>query len=759
MPRSLRVAPQHLEQVKSALLRNGFARQQNLAEDLGLSRDTISRFLNGKPVGYPNFYEICHRLELNLEYIAADFATIENSEVNSTHVASLSNLPHRNYSQFIGRERELKLLLRYISPEYRQHMTVVQGIGGIGKTSLVIESAHRCWTAKQQSNPDPDIPIFDAIIFTSAKDTNLLPYGLIPRPIKEVALQDIFRTIARVLQDKAINQASNQKQIDQVYLSLGKQKTLLIVDNMETIQGKDRDDILSFLSNLPNTVQSVITTREQVILFSSISLQSLSEQNSIQLIQQQAEAKAISLSTKQSRQLYQRFGGVPLALIYLVGRLAGKYSLQQLLNDSTPLPEDIASFCFEESVKPLRNRPAHSLLMSLAIFRAKAEWKALATVADLKTEPLAMEKGLNKLKQLSLVHQEDDKYKILPITREYALVELAKYPNFEQQARERWLQYYLEFTEKYGGEDWENWRIKYDVLEEEWKNTLQLLDWCGANGHYEDVVQIWNNVDNYIDLRGDWDTRLKWWEWLENQSRQRFNSSKHPNAFATYINALSTQAWILILKGGEYFQEAEKKMQVAWRVNEEHEGVYLAQAALAIIHAIFLKIKKNYDSSLEMLERAESLIKKANKQDACYPRCYIRITYYQANIYCCSQYQNHDMELAKNLLSQVCEQGKEMKWSRIVNYAENDLANIAIQEEEYSKALTIMDRGLREAKSHREKRRIGHWLTSYWRLADQQNNTVQAKQYAKEALHYFSEAGGFINDAQEIQSWLNNQSN
>ncbi|MEM8719078.1 MAG: ATP-binding protein [Cyanobacteria bacterium P01_G01_bin.39] len=758
MPRSLRVASQYLEEVKLALVRNGFARQQDLAEDLRMSRDTISRFLNGKPVGYLSFYEICQRLGLNLEHIAADFADIENSEINSMRVSLLHNLPHRDYSQFIGREQELQQLLEYISPEYRQHMTVVQGIGGMGKTSLVIEAAYRCWEAKQQNNPDPSIPIFDAIIFTSAKDNNLLPYGLIPRPIKEVTLQDIFRTIARVLDDKSISQVSNLEQTEQVYQSLEQRRTLLIVDNMETIRGKERDDILSFLNNLPNTVQSVITTRERVILFSPISLKSLSPQDSIQLIQQQVTAKKIQLSIEQSCLLYKRFGGVPLALIYLVGQLAGKYSLERLLDNSTSLPEDVASFCFEESVKPLRSECSHSLLMSLAIFRAKAEWKALATVADLKTDPLNMEEGLDKLKQLSLVYQEDDKYKVLPITREYALVELAKYPTFEQQARERWIQYYLEFTEKYGGKDWRNWRVKYDNLEEEWKNTLQVLDWCGANGRYEDVVKIWNNIDNYIDLRGDWDTRLKWWQWLEHQSSQRFNSTiyetTHPNALATYIDALRTQAWILILKGRRYFQQADTKIKQGWEVTEENEGIYLAKTSLAIVNSIFYKIQESYPLSLKMLERAESLVKNVKIEHIEYARYYARINYCRAEIYCCSQYQNHNIEQAKTLFRQVCEKGREIGWSRIVNYAENDLANIAIQEQDYLTATNMLEKGLLQAKSHRENRRIGHWLTSHWQLALEQDDIVQAEQYAEEALDYFSEAGGFVQDNHKIKSWL-----
>jgi transcriptional regulator with XRE-family HTH domain len=70
MPRSLRVQKDHINKVKLALRRNGFARQKDLAEELGLSLTTVSNFLNGRPVDYVNFTEICRRLALDWEAIA-----------------------------------------------------------------------------------------------------------------------------------------------------------------------------------------------------------------------------------------------------------------------------------------------------------------------------------------------------------------------------------------------------------------------------------------------------------------------------------------------------------------------------------------------------------------------------------------------------------------------------------------------------------------------------------------------------------------
>jgi predicted NACHT family NTPase len=72
MSRSLKVAPQYIGKVKLALKRSGFPNQKALAERVGVVRSTINNFLNGKPVDYTNFVEICEKLGLDWQAIAAD---------------------------------------------------------------------------------------------------------------------------------------------------------------------------------------------------------------------------------------------------------------------------------------------------------------------------------------------------------------------------------------------------------------------------------------------------------------------------------------------------------------------------------------------------------------------------------------------------------------------------------------------------------------------------------------------------------------
>jgi hypothetical protein len=82
MSRSLRVHKEYIEKVKSALQRNGYPRQKDLAEDLNLSLATVVNFLNGRPVDNTNFVEICMKLGLEWQAInklEADLALPEKT--------------------------------------------------------------------------------------------------------------------------------------------------------------------------------------------------------------------------------------------------------------------------------------------------------------------------------------------------------------------------------------------------------------------------------------------------------------------------------------------------------------------------------------------------------------------------------------------------------------------------------------------------------------------------------------------------------
>jgi len=62
MARSLKVAPDYRNLVKSALRRNGYPSQKKFAEHVTPSLSTVKNFLRGEPVDFEYFVELCDAL-------------------------------------------------------------------------------------------------------------------------------------------------------------------------------------------------------------------------------------------------------------------------------------------------------------------------------------------------------------------------------------------------------------------------------------------------------------------------------------------------------------------------------------------------------------------------------------------------------------------------------------------------------------------------------------------------------------------------
>lgn len=193
MPRSLRVDPQHIEKVRSALVRNDFPSQQALAEDLELSRDTVRKFFTSKPIDRKNFEDICFRLGLDSQEISTSIA---DASASSSVVEMLDRPITRQdwgeapeVSTFYGRVDELATLERWIkheSPTGRQsqrcRLLAILGMGGMGKTTLAVKLAEQVqdefeyviWRSLLNAPPIEDI-LTDVIQFLSNQQEVHLP--------------------------------------------------------------------------------------------------------------------------------------------------------------------------------------------------------------------------------------------------------------------------------------------------------------------------------------------------------------------------------------------------------------------------------------------------------------------------------------------------------------------------------------------------------------------------------------------------------
>lgn len=649
----------------------------------------------------------------------------------------LQNLPHRDSSHFVGRQVEIARLLALLSPNHSAHLISIDGIGGVGKTTLALEVAH-CCLHRNVDSPNVAIPIFEAIIFTSAKHQHLTALGLLPRLNPARTLQDIFRAIAQTLNHPEISSFPLGEQLDLIRVILSQQRTLLIIDNLETIE--DKQDVLSFVYDLPLTVKVILTTREQA-LFVPIRLESLPREDGLHLISRESQEKGVTLSETDALALYQGTAGVPAAIIYTVGQLAAGYPLSDVLAKVKSATGDVARFCFSGAVERFRGQPPHRLLMALSLFPKSVLRETLAQITFPAPDPILTIEGLARLQQLSLVRQQQGRYSLHPLTREYALAELMGHPEIEEEVRSQWVQWYLKFSEAYGATDWKEWHLGYDHLEEEWENLQTVIEWCAAKIYYEKFYRFWRQIKGYAHIKGYWNDRLHWSEWLIQEAERRGD-------WAIAAEALADRGWTLTQMGQpKYLQEANGLLKRAWSLRTHQDLTHQLDIATSLV--ILCIRQQQLDEAQQWLHEEEDLLKQVDLSDQERQRQWIHIRYYQAEI--C--FRQAKLSQAKVLYQQALDQARSVNWQRAAVAIQNWLAEVALEEGKLDEAQQWLEQGLPVAEHHRDQRSIAFHKRSFAYLEKRRGNLTQARHWATAALEGF-ETLRMLPEVQETQALL-----
>jgi hypothetical protein len=152
MGRSLKVSPGCIEQVKSAVGRNGFPSQKALAEELEIGLSTIKKFLTGQPVDYSYFREISEKLGYEWRAIVHIDETVSKPIFEETSTF-ITGTPITNPCYFFGRNREIKRLFELLKRRPLQNAAII-GKKRSGKTSLLHYLKNITNTPKEQLRPD-----------------------------------------------------------------------------------------------------------------------------------------------------------------------------------------------------------------------------------------------------------------------------------------------------------------------------------------------------------------------------------------------------------------------------------------------------------------------------------------------------------------------------------------------------------------------------------------------------------------------------
>jgi hypothetical protein len=163
----------------------------------------------------------------------------------------------------IGRDGELRWLRERLSPSSPSTVCALVGPGGVGKTYLALAIAHE-HKRRAESRAErwrdrfrrPPLGFFDAIVYIPGRAMIMTPRGIRPqRPLKQ--LSEITAEIARTLGDLDLMRQHPSERERSVLATLGRRRTLLILDGLEEMD----PEVLDFIRQVPSPSRVLITSR------------------------------------------------------------------------------------------------------------------------------------------------------------------------------------------------------------------------------------------------------------------------------------------------------------------------------------------------------------------------------------------------------------------------------------------------------------------------------------------------------------------
>lgn len=637
----------------------------------------------------------------------------------------IHNLPRCQHKRLIGRDDELAEIRNFLSPQHRVGVVCISGGGGIGKSALALEIAHLCY---EESTSIPSDERFEAIIWVTAKSVELLPAGQVQRKATFTDLDSIYRAIADLLDIpvifRTVTQAEQSLIITRV---LANKRILLMLDNLEDI---DDNELLIFLRDLPAPSKAIITTRHRIDVAVPIYLRMLNEATARELIQMECEQHHLMISEEQIKMLIRCTGGLPLAIIRTIGRMAWRgSSIETEIQHLTSSENEIYDFCFAKTIALIQQSDAYRLFMTLAIFATDIDRESLGFVAGFADNVMQRDEGLSDIEVLSLCYKDANCYGLEPLTRTQAQTELRKNPEFEGQARERWVLWCHNLSKHYGGRDWMEMHLQYDHLESAWTNVLAVLHWCRDNDQYEDLLQLWIQLRDFTHIYGYWSDRLNLLNWMIMDADNRQD-------YATSLELMYDRAFTLTLTGPDTrLEEADALLQRCWSLRQ-YASPRLQAKITALSASVCIKYGK-HEEAHQWLDKGEILLQQSNLEAVELARERTSLLFDRGE----NCFVMGDYEKAYEVFLEMLAQGEICSWQRSILHAQNWLAYTAILRKMPDVCEAYLWQGWTVASRVKEKRLLAYFKRTFAYYYAEIGKQSESLQWAQDAFDAFERLG------------------
>lgn len=323
------------------------------------------------------------------------------------------NLPMVDYDDtgFVGRIKDKDELKKKITGPYP--VISVIGVGGIGKTSLVLSCLYDML--------DEDIK-FDTIIWITLKTKGL--YNGDFKEIKNVILNldDNFKQINKKFED------DNLSNVQDILSYMKNNKTLLVIDNLETLSNDKT--IIRLFEEIPQGSKILITSRIGVGNYEqSFQLNALDEKEAIFYFRKLTNVYKVNVLIKQSDNVIKKYlkklNNNPLAIKWFVINVGKGMDPSDILNNHIT---DLTDFCLSNIYEKLSD-DAKYILRIILIKANKCGFAELLYLCELSYDKCLA--AINELFKSNFLLQNDDfSYSILDFAVNY-IQNRKGYSNYE----------------------------------------------------------------------------------------------------------------------------------------------------------------------------------------------------------------------------------------------------------------------------------------------------------------------------------------
>jgi LuxR family glucitol operon transcriptional activator len=357
-----------------------------LSGDFSTVYDFVQGLKHKLPIDWKFVIETRELIEKDPSYLLTlRLPTFKDYEPQSKVVHNLP-VPDFDDTGFIGRTKDVDEIKKLI---FSNKVVSILGDGGIGKTALAVKVAY---DLVDMGDKCP----FELIIWTSAKTTMLTSKG-----IEEIytAITD-YTGLISVISD-SIDSSINENKYERIIEYLELFKTLIIIDNLETIQS---EEVRNFIRTAQTKCNIVITSRIGLgELEYPRTLTGLTDTECAKLIREIARLRNSDILMKLPQstliEIASKLYYNPLALKWFVSTVETGISPQEVLNNK----DNLLNFCLTNVYEKLSDG-AISVLNSIRASRRKLSSAEILYLSDYDT--IDARKYLIELFKTTLISRE-----------------------------------------------------------------------------------------------------------------------------------------------------------------------------------------------------------------------------------------------------------------------------------------------------------------------------------------------------------------